>query len=82
MHPQSPVLTISYPQDPKDPRPNFEKYQNSGADLKTVTVHNSTYLSIFYPYLNLSLGSPSQVEDFMHFMRIVTFSYGSYGMTD
>ena len=32
MHPQSPVLSVSYPQGVKDPRANFEKLQNSGAD--------------------------------------------------
>ena len=53
MHPQSPVLPVSYPQGVKDPRANFEKLQNSGADeeIVHVIVHNSTHLAVFYLYL-------------------------------
>ena len=52
MLPQSPVLFVSYPQGPKDPHLNFETLQNSGTDeKKTAIVHNSTIVSVFYPYL-------------------------------
>ena len=56
---------MSSPQGPQDPRLNFEKFQNSGADEKTVIVHISTHLSVFflvsYPYLSLSYG-PLRIE--------------------
>ena len=51
MHPQSSLVSVSYPQGLKDLRPNFEKFQNSGADEQTVLIHNSERLSIAYPYL-------------------------------
>ena len=51
MPPQNPVLSVSYLQGPTDQRPNFEKFQNSGADEKIVIGHNSLQFSVFYPYL-------------------------------
>ena len=58
LHPQRPVLTVSYLQGPKDTSTNFQKFQNSGADENNLIVHSSTYLSAFvriksasYPYL-------------------------------
>ena len=62
MHPKSPALSVSYPQGVKDPHANFEKLQNSGADEENVIVHNSTHLSVFYPYL----------------IRILTYHYAVY----
>ena len=32
--------SVSYPQWPNDPYPNYEKFQNSGADEKTVMSRN------------------------------------------
>ena len=48
INPQSPVLFVSYA---KDPRANFVKFQNSGADEKILMVHNSAQLYVFYSYL-------------------------------